>query len=160
MDKEKEYVCGYKYCLHDGKKVSSLESLKDGTRHYHPDCHKEKQQKQQTFDLYYKYYKSTEDYHLVRKVLVQLINEGEQRFSSEYVLFVLCQAIREKVPFKGIFTLSWLVKNNMQFKQKYNAFKSKEKIKDFTFENTQTNTREIISYKKSGDDSWENTLFS
>jgi hypothetical protein len=157
MGNVKEYVCGYQHCKHNGVKVPSDEAVKDGTRYYHSDCHEEKQDKQKIFDLYYKCYKSTEDYHLVRKVLVQLINV--QQFTSEYVLYVLCQAIRNKIPFKGIFTLSWLVKNDMQIKKKYDGYKIKEKIKDFTFDDTQTIKREDSTYKKQSETTWEDTLF-
>lgn len=157
MGKEKEYVCGYQHCKQSGVKVPSNEAIKDGTRYYHPDCHKEKEDKQKIFDLYYKCYRSTEDYHLVRKVLVQLINE--QGFTSEYVLYVLCQAIIGKIPFKGIFTLSWLVKNNMQIKKKYENFKIKEKVKDYNFESIETTKRDSCTYKKENNTSWEDTLF-
>jgi hypothetical protein len=157
MNKEKEYVCGYRHCKHCGVKVPSSQAIKDGTRYYHQDCHKEKEEKQKICDLYYKCYKSTEDCHVVRKAIAQLINE--QNFTSEYVLYVLCQSIIQKIPYKSIFTLSYIVKNDMQIKKKYNDFKIKEKIKDFKFDDTQTIKREDFNYKKNTKSSWEDTLF-
>lgn len=158
MDKEKEYVCGYQYCKHNGVKVPSDQAIKDGTRYYHQDCHIEKEQKQQIFDLYYKAYKSTEDYYLVRKAVSQLVNE--QFYPSEFVLFALCQAIKQRIPFKGIFTLSYIVKNDMSIRKKYETYKAKETTKDFSFDDVNTLKKEIIIYKTSSDTSWENTLFS
>lgn len=153
--KEKEYVCGFTHCLHSGKKVPSDIAVKDGTRYYHPDCIKDKQTRTQIFDIYYKYYKSTEDYHMVRKAINGFIDGT----TSEYVLYVLCQAIHKKVPFKSIFTLGWLVKNDMEIKKKYMAMKTKNKIRDFDFDDIETKKKEAITYKKNNDNSWDKTLF-
>jgi hypothetical protein len=126
MAKAKEYVCGYSGCLHNGEKIPSEEAIKDGTRYYHKDCHEEKCFKTQIFDIYYKYYRSTEDFHMVRKAINGFVSNS----NAEYVLYVLCQAIHKKTPFKGIFTLGWLVKNDMEIKKKYQAMKNQIKRKE------------------------------
>lgn len=126
MTKPKEYICGYSHCKHDNNKVPSDEAIKDGTRYYHKDCLSEKQMRKQIFDIYYKHYKSTEDYSVVNGAINGFISNS----TVEYVLYVLCYAIREKIPFKGIFTLGWLVKNNEDIKNKYISMKIHSERKD------------------------------
>lgn len=77
----------------------------------------------------------------------------------EYVEFVLLQAITQNIPFKGIFTLGWLVKNDTGIRQKYNERIAKEKIKNFDFNTVETNKKEVTTYKKSTTSSWEDALF-
>ena len=153
--KQKEYVCGFSHCLHSGEKVPSDLAVKDGTRYYHKDCSEEKERRSQIFDIYYKYYKTTEDYQMVRKAIVGFIEAS----SSEFVLYVLCQAIHRKVPFKGIFTLGWLVKNDMEIKKKYQAMKASEAVKTFTFDDVETKKKSPITYSRGRNSSWEETLF-
>lgn len=41
---DKEYVCGYTHCLHDGEKVKSSEAVVIGKKHFHWDCAEKKQE--------------------------------------------------------------------------------------------------------------------
>jgi hypothetical protein len=41
---DKEYVCGYSHCLHDGEKVKSSEAVVIGKKHFHWDCAELKQE--------------------------------------------------------------------------------------------------------------------
>lgn len=158
MGGQREYVCGFKYCLHPGEKVPSDIAIKDGARYLHPDCKKEKQTRSQIFDIYYKFYKTTEDYHMVRKAIKGFCDTSP----SEYVLYVLCQAIHQKVPFKGIFTLGWLVKNDMEIKRKYAAMITKKATKGLNFENIETIKSEVIetNHEDRKKKSWTDVLFS
>jgi hypothetical protein len=157
MEKEKEYACGYQHCKHNGVKVPSDQAIKDGTRYYHEDCHKEKEQKKQITDIYYKYYKSTEDIKFVNTVIGQLIYD--KFYPCEYVLFTLCQAIHRKIPFKSIYTLGWLVQNDMQIREKYIKQKAQSKVKLLTFDDIDTVKEEIIPINSTTKNSWEGTLF-
>ncbi len=135
MPKPREYICGYTFCKHSGERVPSEIAIKDGSRYYHPDCHKEKKMKQQIVDIYYKFYKSSEDYKVVLKAVNNLIHD--QGYDASFVLYVLCQCIKEKVPYKSVFSLGWQVKNNMVFKNKYSLLKSKNEIKNYSFDDVQ-----------------------
>lgn len=155
--KQKEYACGFgDNCLHKGNKVPSGLAIKDGTRYYHRDCHEEKERRNQIFDIYYKYYKSTEDCRMIRSV----IKTASEANGSEFVLYVLCQSIRKKVPYKGIYTLGWIVRNDMEIRKKYRELKSKEAVKYFNFDDVETKKKNPITYKKESNNSWEETLFS
>lgn len=153
--KQKEYVCGYSNCLHKGEKVPSEIAVKDGTRYFHFDCYEEKKQKTQIFKIYYKYYKSTEDYAVVRKA----INDFCKTSNSEFVLYILCQSIKEKVPYKSIYTLGWLVKNNMEFKKKYVKMKASRLVKNIDFTKTEVTFSEASKVKQNKKKNWEETLF-
>lgn len=158
----KEYICGYKFCMHSGEPVLPENSVKDGGRYYHTDCHKEKETKKQIIDLYYKYYKSTEDYKVVVKAMNSLIHD--QNNSATFVLYVLCQCIHDKVPFRGIFSLSWQVKNNMQYKKKYQSLQAKAEVKKYRFDAVPcakpTATPQCENEKPKGNSkSWEKILF-
>lgn len=50
--KEKEYICSYKYCLHNGEKVKASESVTIGKKHYHWDCAGMKQEIKDCVDTY------------------------------------------------------------------------------------------------------------
>lgn len=158
-NKPRMYICGYTFCKHKEDKVSPEYGIKDGTRYFHPECHKEKEKKKQILDLYYKYYHSTEDYRIVTKAINTMINN--QGNEASYVLFCLCQCIRDKVPFKSIFTLSWIVKNKMEYRKKYDLLKAKEKTKGFEFENvscvdSEPKTRKQCPTRKT---KWTDVLF-
>lgn len=51
-DKEKFYVCAYKYCLHHGEKVNSSEAVVIAKKHYHWDCAALKQEIRDCVDTY------------------------------------------------------------------------------------------------------------
>lgn len=160
MAKEKGYVCGYTFCKHMGERVPPDVAVKDGTRYYHPDCLKEKEEKKQIIDLYYKYYHSNEDMRLVTKHINTLISSGND---SNYILFCMCQCIREKVPFKSIYTLGWEVKNKSVWRQKYDRIKAQQAVKDFTFDDVEVVDAQIdesqVCRKSCKRSSWENTIF-
>lgn len=154
--KQKEYVCGYSDCLHKGEKVPSEIAVKDGTRYFHPDCLKDRRQRNQIFEIYYRCYKSAEEYAMVRKAIKGFCLKS----SSEYVLYVLCQSIHKKIPYKGIFTLGWLVNNDMEIRKNYDKMKAKSVMKAMDFENVETvkqQTVEIVHENKKK--SWTDTLF-
>lgn len=161
MPKPKEFICGYTFCKHSGERVPSEIAVKDGSRYYHPDCHKEKLTKKQISDIYYQFYKSSEDYKVVMKAVNNLVNN--QGYDASFVLYVLCQCIKEKVPYKSIFSLGWQVKNNMVYKNKYALLKSKNLIKKYSFDdvlcvNSETEFPEVKKEKKKRK-TWADTLF-
>ena len=151
------YVCGYTFCRHKEDKVDPENGVKDGKRYFHPECHKEKETKKQIIDLYYRYYHTDEDYKVVTRAVNDLIHKQEN--DAVYVLCVLCQCIRGKVPFRSIFSLSWQVKNNETFRKKYNAMIANEKVKGLTFDDVQVVYNDTLQRKPPKRKSWSSTLF-
>ena len=70
MAKAKEYVCGYKHCLHAGEKVKQEEAKQSGSRYYHPDCLQQKNNMNDVKNLYYEHISKT----VVMKNLMKVIN--------------------------------------------------------------------------------------
>ena len=79
------------------------------------------------------------------------------------MLYVLCQCIKEKVPYKSVFSLGWQVKNNMMYKNKYSLLKSKNEIKNYSFDDVQcvSSTVDIPEVRKDRKKraTWADTLF-
>lgn len=161
MPKEKEYICSYTFCTHKGDKILPAAGIKEGSRFLHKECHAEKEIKKQIIDIYYKYYKSTEDYKVVTRAVNDLVHK--LNIEARYVLFVLCQCIKEKVPFKGIFSLSWQVKNNMVYKKKYSELQARAKVRKFSFVGVEcVDTPATLEKKldeKEKRKTWADTLF-
>lgn len=161
MPKEKEYICSYTFCKHKGDKILPEAGVKEGSRFLHKECYAEKETKKQIIDLYYKYYKSTEDYKVVTRAVNDLVHK--LNFEARYVLFVLCQCVKDKVPFKGIFSLSWQVKNSMVYKKRYSKLQAQVKVRKFCFDNVECVEATVVPGKKTEDNvkrkSWADTLF-
>lgn len=67
---DKNYVCSYKFCLHNGEKVNSSEAVVINKKHYHWDCAATKQEITRCVDLYMSY---TED-KTKRPMVTRIIN--------------------------------------------------------------------------------------
>lgn len=161
MPKAKEYICGYTFCKHKDNKILPEAGVREGSRYFHKECHKEKEIKKQIIDIYYKYYKSTEDYKVVTRAVNDLVHK--LNFEALFVLYVLCQCVKEKIPFKSIFSLSYQVKNNMVYKKRFDSLKAKTRVRNFVFDNVECVTEETVKPKgteTSGKTkTWADTLF-
>ena len=65
----KQYMCGYKYCLHKNEKVSSEESVLIGNRHYHKDCAEIKRRIIECAELYMSYIEDKTQYPIVLRII-------------------------------------------------------------------------------------------
>lgn len=54
-DKEREFVCAYKYCLHHGERVKDSAAVVINQKHYHWDCAAMKREINDCADLYTSY---------------------------------------------------------------------------------------------------------
>ena len=70
---DKEYICGYKHCLHHGVKVLSSNSVMVGKRHYHKDCAKHGEQLKACVDLYMTYKDDPTQKPFVTRVINTLV---------------------------------------------------------------------------------------
>ena len=65
----KQYICGYKYCLHNGEKVSSDGSVLIGNRRYHKDCAEIKRRIIECAELYMSCIEDKTQYPTVLKII-------------------------------------------------------------------------------------------
>lgn len=65
----KQYICGYKHCLHKNEKVSSEESVLIGNRHYHKDCAEIKRRIIECAELYMSYIEDKTQYPTVLRII-------------------------------------------------------------------------------------------
>lgn len=129
--------CKYTFCKHKEEEVEKI----DG---WHSDCLKEKDNKKKILDLYVKYYKSEEKYATIQRAIKDMCHNHD----SELVLYYLCHSIKEKIPYKSIFTLGWLLNNEQQIKKKYEEAKLRIEVKKINFEDVQSKKQVFMEYKK------------
>lgn len=113
------------------------------------------EQVNQIYQIYQNHFNFNENPNTVKAAIKGFLRNSE----PEYVKFVLLRAIDKNIPFKGIYTLGWLVKNDTTMKAKYDDKKAGEQVKDFDFNVIETNKKEATTYKKSTSSSWEDALF-
>lgn len=70
---EKEYVCGYSRCLHNGEKVKQSESVVIGRKHYHWDCAATRQTIQECVSLYMENIEDKTQYPVVTRIINTLV---------------------------------------------------------------------------------------
>lgn len=80
---DKEYSCGYKYCLHCGEKVKASESAVIGNKHYHWDCASVKQEINECANRYVKYSGKKEDFPAAVRIISVMIFKS--RVPIEYI---------------------------------------------------------------------------
>lgn len=70
---DKEYVCAYKYCLHNGCKVKSSESVVINKKHYHWDCATIKQEIKECTDAYMECIEDKIQYPAATRIINNLV---------------------------------------------------------------------------------------
>ena len=65
----KQYICGYKHCLHKNERVSSEESVLIGNRHYHKDCAEITRRIIECAELYMSYIEDKTQYPTVLRII-------------------------------------------------------------------------------------------
>lgn len=77
LTNEKDYKCGYKYCLHHGQGVKPSESVVINNRHYHKDCAEVKQKIEDCVRYYFQCTESNSPWAVVTRVINTLVfNDG------------------------------------------------------------------------------------
>lgn len=147
--------CKYSCCCHGGV-VEKDVAVKDGNSYYHEDCFKEKNNKTQIIDIYCKRYNSNEPMTKIRKAINTLIEKND----SEYVLYALCQYVRQKKPLRSVYGISYILSNE-EYVNGYKKLKANEKCKSFKsdieiIENEENNNIQYIQKKQK---TWGNLLF-
>lgn len=145
--------CRYKGCKFGGE-VDKEVAIKDGNGYYHKTCWDEKNNKSQIKEIYCKYYPSNEPVTAINNGISKLC----EKIDSEFVLYCLCQHIRQKKDLKSIYGLSYVVANK-DLETAYKKLKATEKVKEFKGE-IEVVTAEPIQYHiDNKPKSWANILF-
>lgn len=148
-----EYKCKYKYCKHNGI-VLKDEAVKEGNAYYHSDCLKEKNEKKQIIDIFYKYINKTE----VGAQLTRTVNTivSTNRATSEFLLYALCYVIHHKIPLNHVAGLYYIINNN-EIKTSYQNYKNSQVQK---LDVTKVKTEEETQFKINDTDNrgWDKLL--
>lgn len=70
---DKEYVCAYKFCLHNGCKVKPSESVVINKKHYHWDCAVMKQEIKECVDTYMEHIEDKTQYPAATRIINTLV---------------------------------------------------------------------------------------
>ena len=147
--------CRYKYCKCGGE-VAKEDAVKEGNAYYHKQCLEDKNNKQQIKDLYIKYYNSKEPITLINSTIKKIVED--KGFSSEFVLYALCQCIRQKKTLKGINGLHYIVLNE-EIVSSYKKLKSVSDSKKIDFNDIEIVIQKDITYSKRTNKTWDDILF-
>lgn len=79
--------CGYSKCLHENKEIEIDQAVKDGTRYYHPDCLKTKENIKEIVDFFVNNFNPNPVYSQLQAVVSNII--FKKNISSDYLLFAL-----------------------------------------------------------------------
>ena len=119
--------CRWKFCpriTEEGKHELNIdEALKDGKNYFCKDCYEQYMQLKQIREIYGKHVSNTESWQIINKSL----NNWIPKFGVEYILFVLCKAIKNKDIYRedyaSIFSMyKFLVSN--KYKIMYQNYKN------------------------------------
>jgi hypothetical protein len=103
--------CAFKYCLYPDKE----ETVKHGTKHYHEECLKDFLHLQKVGDLYIKYYNDQESWAFMYRALYGWYINA---MGAEYMVFAICQAIKEKIPLRNFMALYYIF-NDGKYRERY-----------------------------------------
>jgi hypothetical protein len=119
--------CGYNHCLFDGE-VDKENAVKVGTRYYHKECLKQKQEKDEVRKLYLEQVNSTEIVSVLNSVINNIVHI--KKVDSGFLLYALKHAIQNKFVFHNPAGLHYII-NNAYIKKQYQNNTSKLQIKEF-----------------------------
>jgi hypothetical protein len=107
--------CGYNHCLFDGE-VDKEMAIKIGSRYYHKDCAKQKQDKEEIRKIYLEEVNSTEVVKVLNAVINNIIHI--KKVDSGLLLYALKYAIQNKFTFHSPAGLYYII-NNKNIKDNY-----------------------------------------
>lgn len=112
---EREYVCSYSHCLHNGEKVKQSESVVVGRKHYHWDCAATKQELEDIRNTYIEKIDEDASFPILSKVLNDLVFKYD--IDIDFLKFAVNYYADYKVKVKSPFTLLYLRKNDYMKKK-------------------------------------------
>ena len=122
----KEYVCGFKYCSHENKKVPETEAVKSGTRHFHEDCLRIRDNMEAVKRIYYEKISSTVVMSQLVKVIQTIVIQ--KKVDSEYLLFAIKFVVAQKIPIRSPYGLHYII-DHADVKKAWNAKKANDERK-------------------------------
>ena len=148
-----EYKCRYKNCPYGGT-VSNDVAVKDGKSYYHPDCLKEKNNKNQIIDIFYKYINKAEVGAQLRKTVDNIVDT--KKSTSEFLLYALCYVIHHKMSLNHPAGLYYII-NNDEIKQAYKHYQDSQ-VQKMDTENIETEKEVSFEIKNTKNKGWESLL--
>lgn len=147
--------CRYKYCPYGGQ-VEKEEAVKINNKYYHKDCYQNQQHWKKFMELYDKYVvpRTKEGFQIIGKAIKQLLVDKNQPI--EYLLYILCQIIREKKSLNSIFGLHYYI-NDYKYQKGYkNILISRQPKIDVNKVKTEEETK--MEYKEQKTSLWGDVL--
>ena len=127
--KRKTVKCRYDYCKHESKDIPRDLAVGASGKYYHADCFKERTEKKQIVDLFFKEINPNTPPKQLWRVVTDLVNE--RGFSSEFVLYGLKYYIRHKIKIRYPGGLYYVVANQ-DVKEEY--YRAKSIVEKQTFD--------------------------
>jgi hypothetical protein len=109
-------VCGYSHCLHKGEEVNKEDGVKIGTRYYHMDCARQRNEKEEVRKIYLEEVNPTEVMKLLNSVINNIVHV--KNVESSLLLYALKYAVSNKFKINNPYGLHYLV-GNKKIKESY-----------------------------------------
>lgn len=127
----KTVKCRYNNCRHESKDIPKEEAVKDGRSYFHPDCLKERKEKQEIVNLFLEKINPNTPVPQIRKAVNTIVHT--KGFSSEYLLFGLRYYISHKIKLNYPGGLYYVVANK-DVESEYNRLKNAANKIEFSLE--------------------------
>lgn len=128
---KKTVKCRYKYCRHDSNDIPREEAVQDGRSYFHPDCLKERNNKEEIVKLFLEKVNQNTPVPQLRKVINNIIhNKG---INSDFLLFGLKYYISHKIKLNYPGGLYYVIANK-EMESEYNRLKGAAQKIDFSLE--------------------------
>lgn len=105
----KTVKCRYQHCLHESKDIPREEAVESGRFFYHPDCYKEKQNKDKIVRLFLDRVNSDVSVPMLRSMINRIVHD--KGFSADYLLFGLTYYINHNISIHYPAGLNYVVAN-------------------------------------------------
>ena len=119
MGKVKAYKCNYTYCFCDYELNIDVQHAIHNNKHYHTECFKQKQDKEEIRKLYLEKINPKEVISSLNGVIQNIIHK--KNISSDFLLFALKYCITNNIKIKYPAGLHYIV-SDIKMKERYNAY--------------------------------------
>jgi hypothetical protein len=145
--------CGYSHCLFNCE-VDKENAVKLGTRYYHKECLKQRNEKDEIRKLYLEQVNATEVVSVLNSVINNIVHI--KKVDSGFLLYALKHAIQNKFVFHNPAGLHYII-NNSYIKKQYQQYINKSQIKDFknNIENIDTEKDVEFTYNQEQRTLWD-----
>jgi hypothetical protein len=146
--------CNYKHCPYGGQ-VEKEKAIKVKNKYYHKNCYLNQENWKKFIEIYDKYIipKTKEGFTIIGKGLKQLINKEP---NVEYLVYVLCQIIKQQRPLNSIFGMHYYI-NDYKIRNQYKINVLSKQI-NINVDNIETEEETKIKHKRTENKLWGDIL--